>query len=186
MLHDQALIDKLSRLPTTLFEGNIFRATPKNVKPLAASISGGRWAPGSDEEDGCTILYTSLDKNGAIAELAYYLALLDPAPSKPFVVHELAVTTRKTLKLVCTDLEDLSVEGERYKTRDYRQTQKIGAVANFLGCDGLIAPSARWDCQNLMLFPINLGDSLTAIGSEEIDWINWSIRMGILPKGDTK
>jgi hypothetical protein len=31
--------------------------------------------------------------------------------------------------------------------------QEIGAAVEFLGCDGLIAPCARWDCENLMLFP---------------------------------
>ena len=43
----------------------------------------------------------------------------------------------------------------RYGERDYAQTQNIGAAIAFLGLDGLITPSARWSCNNLMIFQTN-------------------------------
>ena len=41
---------------------------------------------------------------------------------------------------------------ERYESVNYHRTQEIGAAVAFLGCDGLMVPSARWDCENLVLF----------------------------------
>jgi hypothetical protein len=46
----------------------------------------------------------------------------------------------------------------RYGERDYALTQSIGAALAFLGLDGLIAliaPSARWQCDNLMIYQTN-------------------------------
>ena len=33
-----------------------------------------------------------------------------------------------------------------------------GILLAFLGCDGLIAPSARWECDHLMIFADTNGD----------------------------
>ena len=97
-------------------------------------------------------------------------------PAKPLKVHELAVTTSKTLTLARANLEELGIEISHYGKRDYSQTQKIGAVINFLGIDGLIAPSARWECENLMIFSANhsLNEKLETLSSEEVDWQAWA------------
>jgi hypothetical protein len=63
-----------------------------------------------------------------------------------------------------------------YNAVNYNETQKIGAAVQFLGCDGLIVPSARWDCENLVVFNDNhsLDDDLRVIESEEVDWKSWA------------
>jgi hypothetical protein len=55
------------------------------------------------------------------------------------------------------------------------RTQQIGAAIDYLGCDGLIAPSARWPCDNLMLFTQRFGadNKLETRGSEEVAWAEW-------------
>ena len=97
-------------------------------------------------------------------------------PSKPLVVHELGVTTSKTITLSMTDLEQLGVDPERYGERNYAQTQVIGTAINYMGLDGLISPSARWQCRNLTLFMNHhaLEESLDLVNSEEIDWRAWA------------
>ena len=67
--------------------------------------------------------------------------------------------------------------------RDYAQTQKIGAALAFLGLDGLIAPSARWSCDNLMIFTDNhaLSERLEPIADEEIEWREWAQENGFIP-----
>ncbi len=49
----------------------------------------------------------------------------------------------------------------------------IGAALAFLGIDGLIAPSARWDCDNLMIFQSNhlLTERLEIAAEETVDWV---------------
>jgi hypothetical protein len=110
--------------------------------------------------------------------------MLTPLPRKPIMVHELVVSTRETLTLVRADLIDLGIDMSWYGERDYVKTQEIGAAINFLGFDGLVAPSARWRCDNLMIFLENHGLSqrLETVGAEECDWVSWSETVGN-PKG---
>ena len=70
---------------------------------------------------------------------------------------------------------------------DYRginlpRTQEIGAAVEFLGCDGLIAPCARWPCDNLILFPDRMGANATLelVTSEDLAWITWATEHGLL------
>jgi RES domain len=183
MIHDQRLVDRLSVLPTELFDGAVFRATGADTDATAPSISGGRWAPPPRGDSGVSVLYTSLERDGAIAEVVSFLADLNPIPGpRPIKITRLAVTTAKTLRLARANLQALGVDLARYGERDYGRTQAIGAASEFLGLDGLLAPSARWPCDNLMIFTLNhgLNDRLEALSSEQIEWRGWARAHGIL------
>ena len=183
MYHDQNLVDLLSARPARSFDGEVFRATRVNADPTAPSSSGGRWAPPGEPEAGFLVLYTSLERDGAMAEVASFLADQNPPPrEQPVKVSRLAVTASRTLTLVEVSLPELGVDPSKYGERDYLRTQEIGAALIFLGCDGLLAPSARWNCQNLMLFADNhgLNERLDVISSEEIGWRAWAVKSGLL------
>ena len=97
-----------------------------------------------------------MERDGALAEVVSYLMLLTPLPlSRPLKVSRLGVSTAKTLRLARVGLEGLGVDMARYGERDYARTQNIGAALAFLGLDGLIAPCARWQCDNLMIYQTN-------------------------------
>ena len=86
--------------------------------------------------------------------------------------------TGQTLHLVDMDaLIALGVEPSRYGEMLYHRTQEIADAAAFLGFDGLIAPSARWTCQNLVLFldSFNIED-LDIISEEDVNWAEWIAR----------
>lgn len=176
MIHDPELLDALSNLPVTDFEGPVFRVTGRFADPIAFSQSGGRWAMDTDKEGGCPILYTSTMREGAIAEVASYLGLLTPVPQKPLKLHELEVSLDKTLRLAVADFSSLGIDGNLYGERNYQQTQLVGAAVNFLELDGLIAPSARWDCANLMIYGDNhsMDKKLEVIASKELPFSEWS------------
>ena len=61
-------------------------------------------------------------------------------------------------------------------------TQKIGAALVFLDIDGLIAASARWSCDNLMIFGANhaLSERLESIDEEQIEWLAWAEAHGLI------
>lgn len=178
MIHERELLDRLGNYSSISFDGEVFRATRTGLDPLTPSTSGGRWSPrevpGSSES--VATLYTSLTREGALAELAFHYAQLTPFPSKPVLLHRLQVTSSRTLRLLRADLVTLGVIWEHYATLNYDMTQKVGAVVAFLGCDGLIAPSARWPCENLMIFTTNHGyeHDLTALSSEEVKLREWA------------
>lgn len=182
MIHEQQLVDRLSEFPIEQFDGEVFRAVGITADPLAPSVSGGRWAPRAGDGVEVSVLYTSMQRDGALAEVASYLALLTPLPSKPLRVARLAVSTARTLRLARASLAELGVDMARYGERDYARTQSIGAAIAFLGMDGLIAPSARWDCDNLMMFTANssLGERLDVITTEYVDWKTWARENGFV------
>ena len=142
------------------------------------SYSGGRWM----RRDGVGVLYTSLAREGALAEIAFHWGQLNPRPTKPVMVHTLRVVAHRTLKLVRADLSALGVPESAYAGVDMPRTQEIGAAVEFLGCDGLIAPCARWACDNLILFPDRMGidATLEVVTSEAVDWATWATAHGLL------
>ena len=178
MIHAKELLDRLGGLSTCDFDGEVFRATRPSLDPRTPSTRGGRWSPPDElgDTESVATLYTSCLKEGALAELAFHYSQYTPFPSKPVRVHTLRLTTRKTLRLSQGDLISLGVVWADYQTLDYVKTQRIGAAVAFLGCDGLIAPSARWACENLMLFPTNhaFESELRVVSSEEIALKKWA------------
>jgi hypothetical protein len=177
MIHEQRLVDQLSALPVERFEGEVFRTTRAGADPMAASVNGGRWAPPPNNGSEVSVLYTSLERDGSIAEVVSILAGLSPVPGpRPLNVTRLGISTAKTLRLARTGLETLGVDMRRYGERDYRRTQEICAALTFLELDGLIAPSARWSCDNLMIFTANhtMNERLEVIDTEEIEWRSWA------------
>ena len=185
MIHDQSLVDQLSALRVERFEGEVFRVTGVSADPLASSVNGGRWAPGARDGADVPILYTSFEREGALAEVVSYLAMLTPLPSRPLKVSRLGVSTAKTLRLARANLEVLRVDMGRYGERDYGRTQSIGAALAFLGLDGLIAPSARWACDNLMIFTYNhpINERLEEIDAEQVEWGPWARANGFIGDG---
>ncbi|MBI1388217.1 MAG: RES domain-containing protein [bacterium] len=121
-------------------------------------------------------LYTSLEESGAKAEIASFLAGLNPLPTKKLLLTVLSISLRKVITLGHQELDYLGVDLSRYKERDYSYTRVIGSAVGFLGFDGLIAPSARWDCNNLMIYTENhsINEKLEVIESREFDWLEWA------------
>jgi len=180
VLRDSRLIDSLEVLPHAPFKGTVWRVVREGRDPCQCSASGGRWDDGSFD-----VLYTSLDREGAIAEMYFQLLRGQPVfPSKVrYTLHELRVELSETLHL--PTLPDLAAHGldtSRYgqlsyveRIQEYPRTQEIGEVAHFLDCDGLVVPSARWPCNNLVLFCDRLGPDAIEVVKDHgiIDWTSW-------------
>lgn len=124
-----------------------------------------------------SVLYGAAIPDGAIAEIHFHLNRGQSVfPSRMrHNLFELKVKARQTLMLADMDqLRRLGVEDSRYRDLLYNRTQEIAAAAAFLGFDGLIAPSARWDCQNIVLFldAIDL-EAIQIISDQPVDWKVW-------------
>ncbi|MBV2138953.1 MAG: RES family NAD+ phosphorylase [Candidatus Thiodiazotropha sp. (ex Ctena orbiculata)] len=178
MVHDSDLLDKLSSLEVTHFKGEVFRATRKNLDPLAASSNGGRWMPRNE----MNVLYTSLMEDGAIAELTYHWGMLDPRPSKPANLSRIKADLPQSMRILRTDLETLGIQEHEYQKINYEKMQKIGHASAFLEFHGLLVPSARWNCENLIIFTENILqlEPLELIDEKEVDWVKWGIENNML------
>ena len=168
---DHRLLDALGALEPEAFVGSTWRIVRDGREPLEASNARGRWSPGHFD-----VLYTSLDPDGARAEVFFHLARQPVFPSQlRYSLYRLNVGTKKTLRLANTQsLNALGVEEAHYRDLLYDKTQAIGDAAQFMGFDGLIVPNARWGCLNLVLFTdavalheIEIDDPI------EVDWDAW-------------
>ena len=103
---------------------------------------------------------------------------LSPRPTRPVMLHTLRVAVHRRMKLVRADLALLGVPESLYGGVNMPRTQEIGAAVEFLGCDGLLAPCARWACDNLILFPDRMGvdATLEIVRTEAVDWAAWAAK----------
>lgn len=170
---DVALMDALDACAREEYIGDTWRVARKGRDPLLGSASFSRWCDGSFD-----VLYTSLERDGAIAEIDSLLKLQPVFPSKIVsLLYKLEVNTSQTLRLADLDaLARLGVETARYRERDYTKTSAIAETALFLGFDGLIAPSARFDCNNLVLFTENFHPDDIRLASFQPEIIDWPAR----------
>lgn len=171
---DLELLDALDAHQGVSFEGDVWRIVREQRDVLQGYPSAGRWDPGAFD-----VLYASLEPDGALAEVYFHLSRQPVFPSKlRSVLHRISVRTQRTLKLAdLSAVAALGVSIETFGNLDYARTQEIADAADFLGFDGIIAPSARWSCQNLVLFTdrFSPGDLIVA-ESSDVDWNDWRSR----------
>lgn len=168
---DPSLLDALDAFDRVAYVGDTWRVVRAGRDPLQGSASGGRWDPTLFD-----VLYTALDPDGAVAEVHFHLSRQPVFPSRiRHRLHRIGVRTDKTLRLPDLDaMVSLGVDPARYREILYAPTQAIGDAAYFLGFDSIIAPNARWSCNNLILFTDQIAtDGLEVFESAEINWTQW-------------
>ncbi len=170
---DLELLDALDAFGREALDVEVWRLVRVGRDPALGSPSRSRWCNGAFD-----VLYTSFERDGAIAEIHALLSLQPVFPSRDlWFAHKLKVAVTQTLGLAdLASLAKLGVEAARYSDRNYDRTQEIADAAFFLGFDGLIAPSARWTCLNLVLFTDRVpSDRIQAVGTPDvpISWDDW-------------
>lgn len=182
---DRTLIDTLEGLPCEPLETTVWRVVRDMRDPTIFASGGNRWDDGSFE-----VLYTSLSREGALAEMRFHLSRGQPiVPSKPrYRLFALSVKVGGAIDLCGKGtLEKLGIDIASYgklpyldRVGEYEMCQKIGEAVHFLGSDSpgdptaMLVPNARYDARNLVL----LGDYTSPDDVEElenhgiIDWSN--------------
>ena len=172
-VHDRTILDALEAIGWELFDSRVWRVTREGREPTIGSAAGGRWSPPGEFE----VLYTCLERVGALAEIGFRLSLEPIWPSRMLhEIHEIDLKLEKSLKLAdLSKLQILGVDISKYQSFDYEQTQSIASAAHFLGFDGLVVPSARYNCLNAIVFSDSLGPDfkLEVVNTESVDWAVW-------------
>jgi RES domain len=169
-VHDRGILDALEAINPERFRGEVSRVTRKGREASRGSTAPGRWSPSGEFE----VLYTSLERGGALAEIGYRLSLEPVWPSRiEYEIHLIEVEMERTLRFPnLGSLAPLGVEIARYHTFEYLATQAIAAAAYFLEFDSLIVPSARFDCANLVIFA-ERAVGLALRSAHPVDWDTW-------------
>lgn len=176
-VHDRAILDALDTMDPVSFVGTVWRITRAGRDATRGSAANGRWSPGGTVE----VLYTSLERDGALAEIGYRLSLEPVWPSRlQHEIHALSALSERALQFAdVASLTTFGVDVSRYESFDYSATQALAAAAHFLEFDGLLVPSARHNSANLVLF-MDRGwpGSLEIRSSELVDWTVWRRQRG--------
>lgn len=169
---DDRLLDLVGAIEGQPFEGTMWRVVRSGRDVLDGSRGSGR-----RNSSDMSVLYGAAEPGGAIAEIRFHLNRGQSVfPSRMrHDLFELKVKSSQTLVLADMDqLRRLGVEDSRYRELLYTRTQEIAAAAAFLGFDGLIAPSARWNCQNIVLFldAFDL-EEVRTVSVQPVVWKDW-------------
>jgi RES domain-containing protein len=167
---DLELLDAIDKLQRTVFNGQVWRVVRETRDVLQASRVGARWDPGTFD-----VLYTSVDRDGALEEVYFHLSRQPIFPSVPFQIHRIRVNVKNILRLdQMSQLEQLGVDVANYSNMDYSRTQAIADAAFFLGFECLLVPSARANFLNLVLFADHVEIAGTEVDlTEAVDWKAW-------------
>lgn len=176
-VHSRAILDALDAIKPVQFNSTVWWITRTGRDATQASSASGRWSPGATIE----VLYTSLEPDGARAEIGYRLSLEPVWPSRiQHEIHELTAQCDRTLKFAdIASLAPLGVDVAQYKSFDYTATQALAAAAHFLEFDGLLVPSARHNSTNLVLFmDRSRAGTLDVKSTKTVDWDVWRRQQG--------
>lgn len=167
-VHDRQLLDTLEQLGGRPLQHDVWRVSWASRNVLQGGWGAGRWnATGVSQA-----LYTSLDMDGAIAEIYYHLSQHPVRSTADKLLYRLMVSTKNTLCLDDRDtLARLGLGPQSLALTDVARSQEIGAAAHLLEYDSLLVPNARWPCSNLVIFSELMG--LGAIEVHESSPINW-------------
>jgi len=84
--HDRGILDALEAMEPEAFAGDVWRVTSRDREPLRSSTVEGRWSPAGEFD----VLYTNLERDGALTEIGYRLLLEPVWPSK--VQHQVPLS----------------------------------------------------------------------------------------------
>ena len=143
------IVRRLESLAVIEWSGTVYRHVFGDLRPDRENTRGARWNPPETPA-----IYCSLSREAAVAEGNHLAGLYPVAPSVEQKVHTIRVRLSRVVDLSDWKLlKQLGVEASAFEADDYTTTQAVGGLAEWLGCDGIIVPSARHSGGNLVVFP---------------------------------
>lgn len=170
-VHDRQLLSELESLGGRSLQHEVWRVSWATRNVLQGVSAAGRWnVAGSNPA-----LYTSLDMDGAIAEVYYHLSQHPVRSTADKLLYRLVVETRNTLSLDDeVALAQLGLGPQSLALTAVHRSQEIGAAAQLLEYDSLLVPGARWPCCNLVLFSEFISPEAVKVHeSSPINWPAW-------------
>jgi len=156
-IRDGALLDSLEHLAQEPFSETVWRSVREGRVPSDCWRAGGRW-----DDRTFDVLYTSLDRQGAVEERRFHLFRGQPFPPSKvryelFELHVrlaavIAFPDLEALRSVGLDTSGYGLASHADRDAEYPRSQAIAEACFFLGADGILVPNARFDGRNLIVF----------------------------------
>lgn len=176
-----ALLDAIEAETPTSLTGRVWRVVTEGRDPLQPGRAGGRWDDGTFD-----VLYTSAERDGALAETWFHMTRGQPIPpSKPVKrLYGIEVAFTRVLDLSGAGrLAALGVDMRAYgrlsyvqREGEYPTTQQIGEVAHFYEYEAIVVPNARWPTSNVVvLTEFGRAVRVGAGEGERVDLMAWRV-----------
>ncbi len=175
----KALLDAIEAEAASRFAGTVWRVVTEGFDPLRPGRAGGRWDDGTFD-----VLYTSSERDGALAESWFHVARGQPIiPSKISKrLFQIEAELERVLDLSADGkLAALGVNMANYgrlsyvrRTDEYPALQHVAEIAFFYEYEAIIVPNARWPTSNVVIFTEHTRPSqIVIVDSEPVDLEAW-------------
>lgn len=133
------MLDMLQSAAVSAWDGVVYRHMFGSQPPGRANTGGARW-----NEPNLAAIYTSCERETALAEAEYYISLQPLRPRAKRTLFTIHVSLGTIVDLTSRDLlAKLGVTPDVLAGADHTPCRTIGGAVNWLGYDGLRVPSAR-------------------------------------------
>jgi RES domain-containing protein len=158
MVEQATLENILASASKSTWTGSVFRVMLNDFSPERENTVGARWNP-----PGIQAIYTCLEPSVCIAEIEHHLGQ-QPRPVRPDLrrtLYQIEVSLSAVLDLgpLLPALAEIGINQAHLHADDMQVSQGIGRLVTWLGCDGLLVPSARKAGHNLVIYPAWAGES---------------------------
>jgi RES domain-containing protein len=149
VVYPASLLDALQAIAPAPWAGRAFRHTFADYAPDVENTRGARWNP-----PGTAAIYTSLTREGVLAEAEHQLSIQPIRPRVKRTIHTLDITLCSVLDLTSMQaLARVGIGPGELGGDDMLACQQVGGATSWLDHDGLLIPSARAEAVNLVIFP---------------------------------
>jgi len=165
MIFRPEVLDILQSAAASVWEGRVYRHMFGPHSPARSNTEGARWnAPG------LLAIYTSCERETALAEADYYISLQPLRPKAKRTMFTIRVSLKNVIDLTAADLlPRLGITDDVLASIDHTPCRTIGAAVSWLGHDGLLVPSARRrGGTNLVIFQPDLPAGTFEVTNEEV------------------
>ena len=164
MIYSEELLQRLAQLSPITWSGEVYRHMFGTASPARDNTVGARWNPPE-----IAAIYTSLRRETALAEGDFYVAMQPLRPKAVRRLHRIDVSLSSVLDLRDWSLlHELGIEKAAFTQPEPFRCKEVGGAVAHLGHDGLLAPSARDQGANLVIF---LGNKTAAYDFSPIDFV---------------
>jgi len=148
VIYSEELLQRLAQLDANSWFGEVYRHMFGSASPARDNTVGARWNPPE-----VAAIYTSVGPETALAEGNFYVTMQPLRPQAQRRLHRIRVSLASVLDLRDWDLlQELGIEKASFGQPEPFRCKEVGGAVAHLGHDGLLAPSARDEGANLIIF----------------------------------
>jgi len=165
MIYPPEMLDILQAAGVSGWTGTVYRHMFGSHPPARRNTAGARWNTPEIEA-----IYTSCERETALAEAEYYIALQPLRPTARRTLYKIRISLEKVMDLTDSELLfRLGVTERVLASDDQSPCRLIGSAVSWLGHDGLLVPSARRiGGTNLVVYPHDRSANEFEVMSEEV------------------